>query len=613
MLSEKMRENIYKHPSYDSNRKALKDGSTTLLEMWKNLANTRRNEEVFGKINAFSKVIWYNWNEADAMMKKLASFLAKITQKNDLIGIYSVNRVEWLISEYAIYEINCITCPLYSTFGVEAVRHILNETEMKVCIASIVKAKELLKNIISKYSTKLTDIIIMDSDINDESLIELYNEKGIKIHYWNDIMEKDMDIGVLEEIDKPTGDDLATICYTSGTSGIPKGVMLTHTNFISTMAGFSVGIESKTYPMLSEGEIYFSYLPLAHVMERLCVNVSLSTKGKIAFFRGNTKDFQLECKIVRPDYIIGVPRVFNSIKEKVESAVKAKGMLIYLVFKLALQYKIFKQKFGVFKCEILDYLIFSRIKNEFGGRIKGILSGSASLNPEVLGFLQAVFSIRVHEGYGQTESTAASIIVPTDCLEKGIVGIPFPTNLVKLTPVNGYENNEGEICLKGPNITKGYFKRDDLTRELFDDEGFLRTGDIGSIENGIFSIIGRKKEIFKTSLGEYIIPEKVEDALRCDIISDILIVGRMYEDYIVALVISKDTTIGENEIFMKINSRGLELVNKGVIMKYEIPRKIYVLRQGFEEYGDFLTPTGKKKRKAIEEHFKSKIDSLYNK
>ncbi|KAF7680939.1 Long-chain-fatty-acid--CoA ligase 6, partial [Astathelohania contejeani] len=226
-------------------------------------------------------------------------------------------------------------------------------------------------------------------------------------------------------------------------------------------------------------------------------------------------------------------------------------------------------------------------------------------------YLQAVLSCPIYEGYGQTEGTAANIVQPTTCYEPGLVGIPFPVNLIKLAPVEGYKENEGEICIKGNNITSGYYKREDLNSELFDEEGFLKTGDIGRMVNGMFKIVGRKKDIFKTSLGEYIIPEKVEEALKGGYIEDILVVGNRYGDYVAALVVCKDKAISQNDILKMISGVGSQMVAKGAITRYEVPKKIYVLRENFEHYGEFLTPTGKKKRYFIESYFKDEISALF--
>ncbi|KAF7670564.1 Long-chain-fatty-acid--CoA ligase 5, partial [Astathelohania contejeani] len=301
--------------------------------------------------------------------------------EGDLIGIYSINRLEWIIAEYASYELKCINCPLYSTYGPESISHILNETEMKICITSDVKAISLYNDIISKYKNNLKDIIVMDP--MEEKYIAMYKEKGITVHLWKDIMNEEFDFDILNEREKPTGEDLATICYTSGTSGKPKGVMLTHLNFISVISTFNQVRGSESIFTVGENDYYLSYLPLAHAMERMCVSTLIAVGGKIGFYSGNPKNLQLDIKILQPTILVGVPRVFNIFKERISEIVNKKGIIVRTLFNLAVRYKIYRQKEGIYENYFLDALLFNKVKKEFGGKISKILSGSAPLNPDV--------------------------------------------------------------------------------------------------------------------------------------------------------------------------------------------------------------------------------------
>ncbi|KAM0675782.1 Long-chain-fatty-acid--CoA ligase 5 [Gurleya vavrai] len=191
------------------------------------------------------------------------------------------------------------------------------------------------------------------------------------------------------------------------------------------------------------------------------------------------------------------------------------------------------------------------------------------------------------------------------------VGIPFPPNQIKLIPTEDYSGNEGEICIRGNNVCKGYYKREELNDTTFKD-GWLLTGDIASVKDETFTIIGRKKENFKTSYGEYIVPEKLENLLKGGVIEDILIAGRRDKEFIVAIVVCKNEKIDALQILEKLKSRGAELVKKNQIMSFEIPKKIHVIRQDFDSFGEMLTPTMKKKRSKIEKHFELEIDGLYD-
>lgn len=625
----KNKEVVYKHPDYIGDKIATEDGSTTLVEMLFNIAKKHENKDFLGTIqNGTEKIEYETFGEVCKKMTKLGKSLREIVNeenknkaKNDdkeIIGIYSVNRAEWIIAEYAIYISNATNCPLYSTFGAESIMHIFSETEMQFCFVSGQKAESLYKDIISFDKFNLKAIICFDT-ISDD-LYRKYELQNIKVLYYKDlhsVANKNEDCQNNNDSfdlpsDLPKKEDLATICYTSGTSGKPKGVLLTHTNFITATIGFMSASDEHAVFDIKKDDVYISYLPLAHVMERVCVTMIIAHVAKIVFYRGNPKILQQDIKIIKPTVFVGVPRVFNVFKQKIEEVINSKPFFVRWLINTAIKYKIKQQSKGIYTNYVLDTLIFNKVKNQFGGRIRGSLNGSAPLSKSVAEYLQAVLCTRIFQGYGQTEGTAANIIMSKGDYTNDGVGIPCTSNLVKLIPIENYSGNKGEICLKGNNITKGYYKREDLNSSTFSD-GWLLTGDIGAYEDGKFKIIGRRKEIFKTSLGEYIIPEKIEDVYKKECIDDIVITGRSHGDYIVALVVCKNDNVQEDEILNKIQSIGEKACKDGKILKYEIPKKIHVLRHDFDFYGEMHTPTMKKKRSKIECYFEKEIDLLYDK
>ncbi|EPR77779.1 Long-chain-fatty-acid-CoA ligase [Spraguea lophii 42_110] len=636
---------VYRHPEYDEDILCTKDGSQTLHELFINIVKRRPNNEFLGRI-INDKVEYLTFQETYYQTVKLAAFLKLLIPEKQIITLFTRNRPEWIITEQASYMNNSIICPLYSTLGIVALEHIIDEVESKICFVSEQNAKNLYEMVLSKKETSVTDII--SYDCLEDSLISEYNEKGINVHHYDDIMEcetyldimklmcknreeniedfrtkdnnddekiiKDENIKNIQFTSELKGSDISTICYTSGTTGLPKGGMLTHKNFIVTSASFFKGTNGDPLLKIDESTVYISYLPLAHVMERVSLITVLSVGCKIGFFRGNPKLIQQDFQIIKPKFLIGVPRIFNVFKEKIIEKVKERGFFVYLIFIMALKYKIWRQKYGSYSSPFLDKFIFSKVAKEFGGKLEAGLSGGAPLNPEVCEFLQAVFSFQLTEGYGQTEATAANMTKPREANVCGTVGVPFPSVLVKLdTSIEHGHPQMGEILLKGKALFKGYYKDEQKTKDAYTEDGWLRTGDIGEVKHGLFYIIGRKKDSFKTSLGEYITPERLEDLYKQSNIHDILITGNKYCDYIVAIVICLDESISKDEIIKKITDYGLELVKDNKIMKFEIPKKIHVLRKPFDEYGEFVTPTGKKKRVQVESYFKSIIDNLYEK
>ncbi|EJW01457.1 hypothetical protein EDEG_00449 [Edhazardia aedis USNM 41457] len=454
MIDQMIEENgVYRHPEYNADIVSLKDGSETLLEMFFNVVKRSYDNDFLGTLNERSDKVVYesygsifrkslvfgeyvlnlknkmaenaNFSETSAKNRNTkvnrsvdvssnyssnSSMPYVLDSPNDedkeLIGIFSVNRAEWIISEYAIYYSDSTNCPLYSSFGIESLKHILTETSMRICFISGVKAESLYNDVISKFETSLEHLICYD-ELSDE-LVSNLCEKGVKVHYFDDILgeydrtwserceseddksnessnsistsddsnsmritnriegsqekgylnssrdsgknvnsscdsgknlqskhENDlnkntkrvkMPLNVLQAPKKELfecfnsaflkGTDIATICYTSGTSGLPKGVILSHKNFIVTAAGFLRCRGTSDQFKISSEDVYISYLPLAHVMERVCVVVTTCNGAKIGFFRGNPKCLQQDIKTIKPTFFVGVPRVFNVFEKK---------------------------------------------------------------------------------------------------------------------------------------------------------------------------------------------------------------------------------------------------------------------------------------------------------
>ncbi|AFM99185.1 long-chain acyl-CoA synthetase [Encephalitozoon hellem ATCC 50504] len=604
------------HVNFQQGVVCAPDGSKTVLEIFLTRCSTAGSDPLFGTISG-GEVVYKSASETLRDVKGIASFLSKMTEPKDIVGIYSVNRYEWIVAEMASYMCGCTNVPLYSTFSPENVQLILEETEMKVCIASADKAKLLLESVLESRG-KLSCVILMD---RDENVKEMLENVGVRVEYFWDVVSTDVDV---DGTRYPSGDDLATICYTSGTSGKPKGVMLTHKNFISGVAGIFRGSNEGEMVRLSRDDVYLSYLPLAHVMERICINISMAYGCKIVFYRGNPREIKEDYLVAKPTFIISVPRVLNLFKEKIEENVRQKNIFVRGVFRAALWYKMWGVAVkGELKNRFLDWLVFNRISREFGGRIEKILCGSAPLKKDVLVYMQAVLSCRIFQGYGQTENVGAGIVQPLDNQVYDNVGIPFPSNEVKLGEISDELRSEyvrrypscrvGEILLRGDNVTQGYFKRPEETRELFTSDGWLRTGDIGMFDTrtGMFSVIGRVKDGFKTSQGEYIDPEKLE-VLYSDgeVVQDMCIPRRSDSDKIVAIAVCPGTQKSDKEIFQHVLSTGERLFKQKKITKLEIPWRVIVVRQGLEALcsGEFVTPTGKKRRPVIEKFFEKEIN-----
>ncbi|KAL0265550.1 UNVERIFIED_CONTAM: hypothetical protein PYX00_011262 [Menopon gallinae] len=599
----------YKHQKYMEGVTSLSDGSETLLELFINQCQVFPGGNAYGVIKD-EEIVWISYRDALGEVLGLYSYFAEDIGKGSIVGIYSVNRYEWMVSEHAIYALGGVSCPLYSTYGVGALSHILKQTEMETCFMSGEKADSLYEDVLRYTRTHLRRAVVFDAFESEEK----YRELGIDVVRFRDAARAAQPVDTLmarlmDDTRLPHVGDLATICYTSGTSGMPKGVMLTHKNFIASIAAFFRSTEGYRFYKVTHEDVYISYLPLAHVMERICVHTMLSKGAAIGFYRGVVKELARDYKIIRPTFVAGVPRVFNLFRDRILEQVARKGVLQQCMFYMALRWKYFLQRFGCCT-SVLDHIVFNKVRREFGGRIRACLSGSAPMNKDVVRFLQAVLSCRIFQGYGQTETTAASIVSTMEENTVDTVGIPFPSNKIKLVSLGDEHDGQFEILVKGDNVFQGYFKNEVATRECFDEDGWLRTGDMGVVENGLFKIVGRKKETFKTSQGEYIVPEKIESMLQCPEVEDILVTGRSTKDFVVAVAVcTRD--LDDAHVEDAVRALASRAVEKRAMMKFEAPRKIAVLRKPFSSLGEFLTPTGKKKRAHLERALKTHIDRLY--
>lgn len=305
----------------------------------------------------------------------------------------------------------------------------------------------------------------------------------------------------------PTPSNLASICYTSGVTGEPKGVMITHKNLAAMVAGaLSSGVD------VLPTDVYISYLPLAHMYERMVIETLLSCGAAIGFYGGDLLNLIDDIYTLEPTLLAGVPRVLNKLYYKLMDSIHLQGGMYQNMFDAAYSSKLnslkTKSKLDSF---IWDKTVFSPIKKKLGGKIRFILSGSAPLNPDIHDFFKIAFTCPVIQGYGLTETAATGTCQVKDDTRSGHVGIPFSCCEIKLVSVPEMEyyvsSNppKGEICIRGPNVFAGYYKQPEKTKDVIDEDGWFHTGDIGSIdENGNLSIIDRIKNIFKLSQGIYV-------------------------------------------------------------------------------------------------------------
>ncbi len=440
-------------------------------------------------------------------------------KKGDKIATISPNRPEWNFLDFGILQIGAIHVPIYPTISESNYEYILNHAEVKYVF---VAGKELLR--------KIEHILP-----NIPTLQGIYTFKHIdEVEHLDELIRLGKDNpqpGKVDEIKSSIlPDDTATLIYTSGTTGNPKGVLLSHQNIISNMK-----ILSPIFPV-DENCRALSYLPMCHVYERTNFYIYMNL-GVSVYYAENMGKIADNIRELSPEILTTVPRLLEKVYDKIiAKGRKLKGIqkqIFFWAVNIAKKYKL-GNKNPFYHCQlaIANKLVFNKWRAALGGKMRVIVSGGAALQAR-LGKIYTAAGIPVLEGYGLTET---SPVIAVSTFEKN--GRKFGTVGKILDNLQVKFEEDGEICVKGPSVFKGYFKQPDLTKEAIDKEGWLHTGDLGVIEpEGQLKITGRKKEIFKTSLGKYISPALLENKFKeSPFIDNILVVGEN-QKYAAALVV----------------------------------------------------------------------------
>uniref|UniRef100_A0A668AR34 Long-chain-fatty-acid--CoA ligase n=1 Tax=Myripristis murdjan TaxID=586833 RepID=A0A668AR34_9TELE len=551
---------------------------------------------------------WLSYKEVTSRAEHLGSGLLHQgcqPNPNQFIGVFAQNRPEWIISELACYTYSMVVVPLYDTLGPDAIRYIINTAEISTVICDKAeKAQVLLGNVERQETPGLRRIILMDAF--DSELVERAESCGIHLQS-------------LSEVEPPAPEDLSIVCFTSGTTGNPKGVMLTHGNVVADFSGF---------------------LKVTDVSDHLlCYRFSLFSVvychgGRIGFYQGDIRLLSDDMKALRPTIFPVVPRLLNRMYDKIFS--QANSPLKRWLLNFAAKRKSAEVSSGIIRSDsIWDKIFFSKIQASLGGRLRMIITGAAPASPSVLGFLRAALGCQVYEAYGQTECTAGCTFTTPGDWTSGHVGAPLPCNLIKLVDVaeKNYfaSKGEGEVCVKGPNVFKGYLKDPERTAETLDADGWLHTGDIGKwLPNGTLKIIDRKKHIFKLAQGEYISPEKIENIyIRSEPVAQLYVHGDSLQSCLVGIVVPDPEVMPEwakkkgmlgtykdlckNTLLKKAILEDLVRLGKANgLHSFEQVKNIYIHNEMFSIQNGLLTPTLKAKRPELKEFFKEKIENLYS-
>ncbi|NWV29285.1 ACSL1 ligase, partial [Origma solitaria] len=538
------------------------------------------------------------------------------------IGIFSQNRPEWVIIEQGCYAYSMVVVPLYDTLGAEAITYIVNKADLSLVFCDKPdKAKLLLTSVEKGETPILNTIVIMESFGVD--LVERGKKCGVEVFSMREIEE--LGRAHRQKPMPPKPEDLAVICFTSGTTGNPKGAMITHQNIVSNASAF-VKTTEKTF-MPSTDDVLISFLPLAHMFERI---VEVSICFLLNILNGEVLLFCLVLLLesLALPFLTNHPfldRIFG----------QADTSLKRWLLDFASKRKEAELRSGIVRNNSFwDKVIFRKIQASLGGKVRLMVTGAAPVSASVLTFLRAALGCQFYEGYGQTECTAGcSLSLPGDWTA-GHVGAPMPCSAIKLVDVQEMNylaaKGEGEVCVKGPNVFRGYLKDPEKTAEALDKDGWLHTGDIGKwLPNGTLKIIDRKKHIFKLAQGEYIAPEKIENVyLRCEALAQVFVHGESLQAFLVAVVVPDPDTLHSwakkkgfegsyqelcknKDVKKHILEDMVRIGKESGLKSFEQVKDIVLHTEMFSIENGLLTPTLKAKRPELRKYFQSQIDELY--
>ncbi|MCM0606921.1 MAG: long-chain fatty acid--CoA ligase [Xanthomonadaceae bacterium] len=424
--------------------------------------------------------------------------------KGDRVGIISMNRPEWNFIDYGILQLGAINVPIYPTSATSDVEFILGHSEVKVLFVETVKNNNRILEMKSKLP-KLEHIIALNPGTQTQSYLDWMRKIDFSTH--------ENEYKRLR--DSVESSNLASIIYTSGTTGTPKGVMLTHASILSNI------LATQDILPINSSHRALSFLPLCHIFERM-VNYTYQSLGVSIYYAESIETIVSDLKVVKPHVFVTVPRLlekmFNKIVATGEKLSGVKRTLFKWALELGLEYDDDKSKklgYGS-QLALAQSLVFNKWREALGGEIKLIISGGAALQPRLAKVFWAA-GIPVLEGYGLTETSPVISVnlIDHDNRRIGTVGPVISGVEVKLQPEESHAAHEGEICVRGPSVMKGYYKNEEATAEVIDGEGWFHTGDIGTlVDNKFLKITDRKKEIFKTSGGKYVAPLPIENRLK---------------------------------------------------------------------------------------------------
>eukprot|EP01018_Ginkgo_biloba_P013430 Gb_03324 [translate_table: standard] len=591
---------------------------------------------------------WLSYGQAFERACNFASGLVELGhERGERAAIFAETRAEWLIALHGCFRRNITVVTIYASLGEEALAHSLNETEVSTVICDRKQLKKLV-DISTQLDTVKRIVYMEDEGITSEPPLS-----GRSSSWTVASLSKVESLGRENpaDADLPVAADIAVIMYTSGSTGLPKGVMMTHGNVVATVAGVMTIV-----PGLGSKDTYLAYLPLAHILELAAEAVMVAVGSAIGYGSPLTltdtsnkikKGTKGDAAMLGPTLMTAVPAILDRVRDGVRKKVEAKGGLSKKLFDIAYSRRLAAIEgswLGAWGPEKLlwDGLVFNKIRAVLGGHIRGLLSGGAPLSGDTQRFINICLGAPIGQGYGLTETCAGGTFSEWDDTTVGRVGPPLPCSYVKLVDwaESGYLTSDspmprGEIVIGGPNVTLGYFKNKTLTDEVYkvDERGmrWFYTGDIGRLHpDGCLEIIDRKKDIVKLQHGEYVSLGKVEAVLAVShYLENIMLHADPFHIYCVALVVPSQQALEswaqkeevnykdfadlcqKSETIKEVQSSILKVGKSAKLEKFEIPAKIKLLSDPWTPETGLVTAALKLKRDVIKKAFAEELNKLY--
>jgi len=573
---------------------------------------------------------WHDlsWSDVTDRIRETAAGLVDLgIEPGQKIAILSSTRPEWVESDLAIYACGSVSVPIYQSNLPHECGYILSNSESRVCFVENAKQLEKIRAVQregfeldgTRCRVEVDRIILMDGEGDGPDVVSL---GALRARGKETLLRFDSTLATrLASVGR---DDLATIVYTSGTTGPPKGVMQTHGNHLASVE--AVG----AIDLARENEIAFLFLPLAHSFARMLEYYGLWA-GTVTAFASSVDAVAQEIAEVKPHLIPSVPRIFEKIYARIMGTRDSSNAIRQTLFDWAVgvgrERSLAEQErqpvpilVGA-QAMVADLLVLSRIRQVLGGQVRLMVSGGAPLAREIMEFFHAA-GILIIEGYGLTETTPILTVNRPDHFKFGTVGPAIDGVTLRIA-------SDGEILAKGPNIALGYYKRPEATAESWDPEGWFHTGDIGEVDgDGFLRITDRKKDLIKTSGGKYVAPQNIENLLKTQLhISQAVVIGdnRKYCVALITLdldeleryaraaqieVVERGTLVQHPKIVELIDSE-VQTVNKH-LASYESIKYFRILDRDFSQETGELTPSLKVKRKVVTERFRNLIDEMYS-